>query len=702
MDQAKVCQDVGLPGVESQFQKTYSLPTYLDQTLELIDDVVDEWSDDKLTSMCDELNRTKSLLNEKPLSQWHMHTKKQNPAGKVLEKVRKSACNPELLTQAWCKFTEILNRFELVDLDSLKSCHLCEAPGAFVTALNHHLRSKSPPVKAWDWMASTLHPHYEGNPTHSMINDDRFLIHTLDRWNFGLDGTGDICKPINLNHLIEEMSGDVDLITADGSVDCQNDPARQESIVAQLHLAETTAAMSGLKDGGHFVIKMFTFYECQSVSLLYLLSHLFASLDVFKPATSKEGNSEVYVVARAFKKANFTANTKKVLLNKVATHDGVLFAQNEVKEEFMQELRKCSAFFKDLQSKVITRNLATFEMDPIQEYDAVRDDVAQEFVCRYGIKPIRRDAKIVTSRRSSFKSGSNLDQRVEPATFSSRFCSPEKSDLRGRYQALCKKLADTKVSLTFKKVEWCQIPFGSELNLRRGKRLQNIVSSKFCPSQVIDLFHQASELLKDASSPSPDCRQQEKRMKMEDGPSLRVAVDRHPNAFCQQALLMHPDIHNGAKILTFEVLQPHEYLESCLPSRKAVRQTYFATLLEELKTLQRGDHLMVCNFPLFSRLFAGILLLISQCFEEIGFVRPRGNQTGILLAEFGGDASKILQQLDFIDEALGLDQPYDVLEVVPVQALCQEPFYSSVVAVNVLNMKETSAFLLEHIKQHIS
>ena len=71
---------------------------------------VTEGLPDTFKFMCDELNRVKSLLNCIPLSKWHRHTRNQNPAGFVIAEVRKVA-NPELLTQAWCKFMEILWRF---------------------------------------------------------------------------------------------------------------------------------------------------------------------------------------------------------------------------------------------------------------------------------------------------------------------------------------------------------------------------------------------------------------------------------------------------------------------------------------------------------------------------------------------------------------------------------------------------------------
>ena len=100
----------------------------------------------------------------------------------------------------------------------------------------------------------------------------------------------------------------MDLITADGSVDCQADPANQEAIVARLHYAEIVTALLSLRPGGDFVIKMFTFFEAETVCALYLLSRSFAEVHVFKPATSKEGNSEVYVICKNYASFPFLAN----------------------------------------------------------------------------------------------------------------------------------------------------------------------------------------------------------------------------------------------------------------------------------------------------------------------------------------------------------------------------------------------------------
>jgi hypothetical protein len=47
-----------------------------------------------------------------------------------------------------------------------------------------------------------------------MINDDRFILHTLDKWNFGLDYTGDLMDIKNMLHIVKKAveMGDVLLV----------------------------------------------------------------------------------------------------------------------------------------------------------------------------------------------------------------------------------------------------------------------------------------------------------------------------------------------------------------------------------------------------------------------------------------------------------------------------------------------------------
>ena len=230
---------------------------------------------DAMRDMKATLNSTKSKLDDIELTSWHQHTRQTNPTGDVTRHLR-GAVKAELCTQAWAKFHEIVSTYRLVPDDALavgtlRTVHLCEAPGAFVASLNHYLKSHCVGLE-WQWMATTLNPFYEGNSPVSTVAEDQFIIETLEQWDFGRDNSGDVMKWTNVISLCERVdSWSVQLVTADGSVDCQDVPAEQESHVAPLHYCETVAALTLLGQGGSFVIKMFTLFEHQTICLLYLL-----------------------------------------------------------------------------------------------------------------------------------------------------------------------------------------------------------------------------------------------------------------------------------------------------------------------------------------------------------------------------------------------------------------------------------------------
>lgn len=345
------------------------------------------------------LNAVKNQLSDKNVQVWHQHTNSTNRAGKVIGAVR-SVANAEMCTQAWCKFYEILGTFtnllptEALQKGELNTVHLCEAPGAFISALNHYIKTtETTRYCDWSWAANTLNPYHEANGGSTTIADDRLIANTLPWWFFGSDNTGNIMMQKHLLELQDFVANmhRVDVVTADGSFDCQENPDEQEALVASLHHCEATAALLLLSPGGSFVLKMFTLYEHTSVCLLYLLNCCFRSVHVFKPATSKAGNSEVYVICLHYD----GKEAVRPLLSKLIRNFGpnladqeALFPNTVIPDTFMKQHEEMCLYFHNLQVETITENLRLFEglsSEQRQRLDHIRDCVAQEYLQRFKV-----------------------------------------------------------------------------------------------------------------------------------------------------------------------------------------------------------------------------------------------------------------------------------------------------------------------------
>ena len=151
---------------------------------------------------------------------------------------------------------------------------------------------------------------------------------------------------------------------------------------------------------------------------------MFKEVNVFKPATSKEGNSEVYVICKEFSHSSLSKDMKEVLLNNVekfSVHS--LFSQGDIDKTFMKELRKCSKFFKDIQTNAILSNIESFDFDIDKinwrykkttmcntQIRELRKKVADEFILRYNIHPIRNDQRIVPVTTASVKKVGNFSR----------------------------------------------------------------------------------------------------------------------------------------------------------------------------------------------------------------------------------------------------------------------------------------------------
>lgn len=388
----------------------------------------ESWTVEELQILKKQLNETKSKLNDYNLVEWKQHTRSRNKASKILWRLKKDL-KVEFLTQAWCKFYENACVFPLVpekvlETGEFTSVHLCEAPGAFIAALNHWLRSRAPKID-WRWLGTTLNPHYEGNsPTH-MVEVDSLINKTEKNWFFGADNTGNLMTLQNLDALVAK-TGDrvVNLVTADGSIDCIDTPAEQEQVVSQLHYCETVAALHLLGKGGNFLLKIFTIFENRTLCLIYFLVCCFEKVIINKPVNSREGNSEVYVICLGFIGSDdLKAHIEKLRSNYENLSDKSMFRREDIPDSFVQQIIQCATLFKNHQCAAISSNLTTFDpwsmSDP--KISRIKHLVSERFFKTYELRPLPTDdLKILPKQQIVDKNSKVFDFSWSQNSYNSR------------------------------------------------------------------------------------------------------------------------------------------------------------------------------------------------------------------------------------------------------------------------------------------
>ncbi|CAG5855309.1 unnamed protein product [Menidia menidia] len=667
------------------------------------------------------LNEVKNQLSDKNVQVWHQHTNSTNRAGKVIAAVR-SAANAEICTQAWCKFYEILGTFPLLPEEALQSgelnsVHLCEAPGAFITALNHYLKtSSSTRYCDWCWAANTLNPYHEANGGSTTIADDRLIANTLPWWFFGSDNTGNIMIQkhlLDLQAFVSNMRR-VDLVTADGSFDCQENPDEQEALVASLHFCEVTAALLLLSPGGSFVLKMFTLYEHSSVCLLYLLNCCFRSVSVFKPATSKAGNSEVYVVCLNYD----SKESLRPLLSKLIRNYGPLMADKEallpsslIPKSFLKQHEEVCLYFHTLQVETITENLQLFEgisPEQRQRLDHIRDCVAQEYLQRFNVTFLPRSRWIsrntVSPACCSVSAGRPLGQKKQTGSFNERR-ELQSLDWRGRIERSC-HAAWIQTHCTEDRGTGCTLegPLSSchveSWYVIIGAALPAVRNSPFCDGEMLKHLNEA---LMDTAvdwthvPPCDSCHVTSTSSILSEVAGLCIdkagSEENHRRTQClvfgSRSVWGACGSRDEDLGLTFcaEPSFPQRGRISLLDGEPLYQQQLLSCVMVSLQSLSSGDVLLLPVFSALTRVTAAVVLCLHACFRSVSYkCPPPSSVAGAVLVCVGfcpeaaarmrpvlTDVQSSLSKLLKAEEATGRSQPCggdrQVLQFVPMEEL---------------------------------
>ncbi|KAJ1362329.1 FtsJ methyltransferase domain containing 1 [Parelaphostrongylus tenuis] len=320
-----------------------------------------------LECIADEINTLKERIgavcasDHDQLRKWRLHTQETHPLS-AAPKLLREHYNCERTSQSYCKFLEILVRYpQLVSNRShslsLRSFHLCEAPGHFISALDRFLCTFHSNMD-WFWEANSLNPHHEATNACDMILEDEVILGQPSRWHFGKDGSGDIRKWDDdyLTSIIR--SGRYSLVTADGSFYTQDVPGQQELKTLPLLETELKIALKLLANGGSLVIKVYTFFMAETRSLIGKVASYFDDAFVFKPMSSKGGNNERYLICMGYRRQN-PVESMDLEIDSVITN--------------------CEIYFSKLQSSFLEANLRTYNTVTKAELGVFRESVLREF-----------------------------------------------------------------------------------------------------------------------------------------------------------------------------------------------------------------------------------------------------------------------------------------------------------------------------------
>lgn len=200
------------------------------------------------------------------------------------------------VSRSFFKLREIIYDFKI----SIKGDNACiaEAPGGFMQLLiNFKIEKNIEPAQIYGiTLISTDDEIPYWNPT--LINNPSVHIST------GSDNTGDLYKLANILEFIK-MCGknNCSLVTADGGFDYTKD-YEQELSSYRLFYSEILTCLNIQQDGGTFVCKMFDLFWYSTLQLVFILYLSYESISFIKPSTSRQSNSEKYIVCRGFKGYN--------------------------------------------------------------------------------------------------------------------------------------------------------------------------------------------------------------------------------------------------------------------------------------------------------------------------------------------------------------------------------------------------------------
>ena len=197
-------------------------------------------------------------------------------------------CNIQPVSRSYFKLYEILNDFNIKNINKVVS--IAEGPGGFIQCLYDNYKN----IKKI--YGITLISDDKSVPiwNYKITNKDK--IELLDG-----DGTGDICNKDNIKIFLNIIGENtIDCITCDGGIDYSKNYTNQENESYNFIYHEVLLSLQLQKNSGNLIIKIFDIFNTSTIQLVYLLYLCYDSISIIKPYTSRNTNSEKYLICQNY------------------------------------------------------------------------------------------------------------------------------------------------------------------------------------------------------------------------------------------------------------------------------------------------------------------------------------------------------------------------------------------------------------------
>lgn len=362
--------------------KTYVIPIR-NFTLELNADVSNEILNKELYETIQ--NKKKEIDNVR--YKWDSAKKISNDYEYIYtsSNYRKNISHIIPVSRSFFKLREIIYDYKLM-IQGNSAC-IAEAPGGFIQSLLKHSEDRG--ISITKIFGITLVsdnkdiPYW--NPT--LIKDERVSISK------GVDDTGDLYNLMNVISFIKLCGkSNCQIVTGDGGFDYTTD-FEQELSSYKLFYSEIMIALNIQKMGGTFICKLFDLFYRSTLNLLFILYISYESISFIKPSTSRQSNSEKYIVCRGFKGYN------KTIANLMCSYFYKDMIPIMLPDQFISLINEYHKLFIKNQIKRIDSTLNIITTRKLADKPSYRQiKLAKEWCIQYRI-PINKSCYYLNSTR---------------------------------------------------------------------------------------------------------------------------------------------------------------------------------------------------------------------------------------------------------------------------------------------------------------